>query len=152
MVVREGGGYGGSDRYIDLRVDDHPQPIRELRRLLDMRHGQMASGEANSHLQQASEAAGDERIAHLQAALEAAERSTRLYPHNEFGWLTLARAHLELGNKDAAAAAAIRALQVNPWLKTAVVQGTFGRGPGRTVERLLKIESFRRLWESIPAQ
>jgi uncharacterized Ntn-hydrolase superfamily protein len=35
LVVREGGGYaGGNDRYIDLRVDDHPEPIAELRRLV----------------------------------------------------------------------------------------------------------------------
>lgn len=34
-VVREGGGYGGgNDRYIDLRVEDHPRPIEELRRLV----------------------------------------------------------------------------------------------------------------------
>ncbi len=36
LVVREGGGYGGfNDRMIDLRVDEHPQPITELARLLD---------------------------------------------------------------------------------------------------------------------
>ena len=35
IVVRENGGEGGfNDRYIDLRVDDHKQPIKELRRLL----------------------------------------------------------------------------------------------------------------------
>ena len=34
-VVRAGGSYGGMlDRYIDLRVDDHPNPIAELGRLL----------------------------------------------------------------------------------------------------------------------
>lgn len=34
-VVGTGLGYGGrSDRWIDLRVDDHPQPIGELERLL----------------------------------------------------------------------------------------------------------------------
>ncbi|MFA5550840.1 MAG: DUF1028 domain-containing protein [Trueperaceae bacterium] len=34
-VVGPGLGYGGrSDRWIDLRVDDHPQPIGELERLL----------------------------------------------------------------------------------------------------------------------
>ena len=34
LVVREGGGYGGdNDRVLDLRVDDHPDPIRELIRL-----------------------------------------------------------------------------------------------------------------------
>lgn len=37
LVVRAGGGYGGfSDRYCDLRVDDHEDPIGELRRLFDM--------------------------------------------------------------------------------------------------------------------
>jgi len=35
LVVREGAGYGGgNDRWIDLRVDDHAQPIAELGRLL----------------------------------------------------------------------------------------------------------------------
>jgi len=35
LVVRKAGGYGGlSDRYIDIRVDDHPDPFTELSRLL----------------------------------------------------------------------------------------------------------------------
>lgn len=34
LVVKENGGYGGyNDRYIDLRVDDHPDPITELIRI-----------------------------------------------------------------------------------------------------------------------
>jgi len=34
LVVREKGGYGGyNDRAIDLRVDDHPDPIKELERI-----------------------------------------------------------------------------------------------------------------------
>jgi uncharacterized Ntn-hydrolase superfamily protein len=37
LVVREGGGYGGgNDRWIDLRVDDHADPITELARLLEL--------------------------------------------------------------------------------------------------------------------
>jgi uncharacterized Ntn-hydrolase superfamily protein len=37
LVVRENGGYGGgNDRWIDLRVDDHPDPIGELGRILDL--------------------------------------------------------------------------------------------------------------------
>lgn len=37
LVVREGASYGGyNDVKISLRVDDHPEPIRELRRLLDL--------------------------------------------------------------------------------------------------------------------
>ena len=38
LVVRKGGGYGGfDDRYIDLRVDDHPEPFEELRRILEIK-------------------------------------------------------------------------------------------------------------------
>ena len=37
LVVREDGGYGGdNDRVIDLRVDDHPEPIKELFRIRDL--------------------------------------------------------------------------------------------------------------------
>ena len=37
LVVRDGAGYGGgNDRWIDLRVDDHPDPIGELARILDL--------------------------------------------------------------------------------------------------------------------
>jgi len=36
-VVKEKGSYGGYiDRYVDLRVDDHPAPIEELRKLLEL--------------------------------------------------------------------------------------------------------------------
>lgn len=39
LVVRDGGGYGGgNDRWIDLRVDDHPEPFGELSRLLELNH------------------------------------------------------------------------------------------------------------------
>jgi uncharacterized Ntn-hydrolase superfamily protein len=36
-VAKPGGGYGGNhDRYVDLRVDHHPDPIEELARILDL--------------------------------------------------------------------------------------------------------------------
>jgi len=39
LVVREKGGYAGfNDRYIDLRVDDHPRPIERLKEILDLHH------------------------------------------------------------------------------------------------------------------
>ena len=39
LVVRQGGGYGGdTDRYLDLRVDDDPEPTRRLRELVAMHH------------------------------------------------------------------------------------------------------------------
>lgn len=37
LIVKQGSGYGGfNDRFIDLRVDDHPQPIEELQRILQL--------------------------------------------------------------------------------------------------------------------
>jgi uncharacterized Ntn-hydrolase superfamily protein len=37
LVVKKGGGYGGtSDVMVDLRVDDHPAPVDELRRIYEM--------------------------------------------------------------------------------------------------------------------
>jgi uncharacterized Ntn-hydrolase superfamily protein len=37
LVVREKGGYEGfTDRYVDLRVDDSPRPIEELKRIFNI--------------------------------------------------------------------------------------------------------------------
>ena len=37
LVVREKGGYeGGNDRYVDVRVDEHPSPIEELVRIFNI--------------------------------------------------------------------------------------------------------------------
>ncbi|MFQ5922780.1 MAG: DUF1028 domain-containing protein [Anaerolineales bacterium] len=39
LVVRQDGGYGGdTDRYLDLRVDDDPEPTRRLQELVAMHH------------------------------------------------------------------------------------------------------------------
>jgi uncharacterized Ntn-hydrolase superfamily protein len=36
-AVRKGGGYGGgNDRWVDLRVDEHPSPIEELKRIFQI--------------------------------------------------------------------------------------------------------------------
>lgn len=46
LVVRANGGYGGNnDHYLDLRVDDHPDPIKELARITKIHH--LFFGEVN---------------------------------------------------------------------------------------------------------
>ncbi|MGQ4871352.1 MAG: DUF1028 domain-containing protein [Candidatus Thorarchaeota archaeon] len=51
LVVREGGGYeGGSDRYVDVRVDDHPSPIEELERIFKIYDMTLLSREDPSRL------------------------------------------------------------------------------------------------------
>lgn len=48
LVVKEQGGYGGfNDKYIDLRVDDHPEPIKELIRLHKLQQLYFSKTKAN---------------------------------------------------------------------------------------------------------
>lgn len=44
LVVGAGKGYGGMERWIDLRVDDHPDPVAELQRLLGIHRLLFGSG------------------------------------------------------------------------------------------------------------
>jgi uncharacterized Ntn-hydrolase superfamily protein len=49
VVVREHGGYAGfNDRYVDLRVDDNPEAIKELGRLLKIQHAISRMDEASA--------------------------------------------------------------------------------------------------------
>ncbi|MFX1498207.1 MAG: DUF1028 domain-containing protein [Promethearchaeota archaeon] len=37
LIVKEKGAYdGGTDRYIDIRIDEHPTPIKELRKVFEV--------------------------------------------------------------------------------------------------------------------
>jgi uncharacterized Ntn-hydrolase superfamily protein len=73
LVVREGGGFLGlNDRYIDLRVDDHPEPIDELSRLLSLQMAYSALYRAGALRQ---EGKLDAAIAELKKASEASPNS-----------------------------------------------------------------------------
>jgi uncharacterized Ntn-hydrolase superfamily protein len=51
LIVREKGGYEGfTDRYVDLRVDDHVHPIEELKRVLGVYNVTMLSREDPKNL------------------------------------------------------------------------------------------------------
>ena len=99
LVVRAGGGYMGvSDRYVDLHVEDHPAPIRELRRLLDIRLAQLAveqSREALCRARGLPEGSARDRSAAM--ALERAEEALRLHNLSYSAWLALAEARLMSG-------------------------------------------------------
>jgi uncharacterized Ntn-hydrolase superfamily protein len=63
LVVGEGKGYGGMERWIDLRVDDHPDPVVELQRLLGIHRLLFGAGERSRTLSK-------EEIAWIQALLQ----------------------------------------------------------------------------------
>lgn len=148
LVVREGGGYGGyDDRYIDLRVEDHETPIVELQRLLDIHHGRRAGDRARRRLAAAIAGAADERDALLREAMSFAGTAILLDPANGSLWMTLAEVRLASGDLEAAAEAGVRALQLDPWIKTAVLEG-LGGSPA-VIETLLESDAFRRAWTDI---
>jgi uncharacterized Ntn-hydrolase superfamily protein len=89
LVVREGGGYEGrTDRYIDLRVDDHPEAPAELARLFGVWDDVMLV--RNDPLLPAT----SELIADLQARLAALGRLERAAPTGS--WDHATRAALEV--------------------------------------------------------
>lgn len=62
LVVGAGKGYGGMERWIDLRVDDHNNPVVELQRLLGIHRLLFGAGEPGRPLR-------TEEIAWIQAVL-----------------------------------------------------------------------------------
>lgn len=70
VVAAEPGGRPWADRLFDLRIEDHPEPIRELRRLLGV-------ARAYRHMNE-----GDERVTdgEIDAAVEEYRQAERLLP------------------------------------------------------------------------
>lgn len=49
LVVRDKAGYGGFDRLVDIRVDEHPEPIKELQRIFQLYELTFLSRESPEH-------------------------------------------------------------------------------------------------------
>jgi tetratricopeptide (TPR) repeat protein len=108
LVVKERAGYGGfSDRAIDVRVDDHPDPFRELKRLLDL-------AQVNHAWNEGWTAFTEKRFGE---ALAAQERAAALAPSNGEVLYDLAVIRLAAGKRGAALEALARALAANPKLR-----------------------------------
>jgi uncharacterized Ntn-hydrolase superfamily protein len=108
LVVKAGAGFnGGSDRAIDIRVDDHVEPFRELGRLLDyaeMNYAWNRAWTAFTHKQYAE-------------ALVAQEHAATLAPENPELLYDLAVIRLAAGKRAEALPALEKALRLNPKLK-----------------------------------
>lgn len=140
VVVRAGGGYGGhDDRYVDLRVDDNATPIRELRRLFHIRLAQIETTAAAQALRD-----GDNDL-----ALRSSQRALEYHAEDGANWLMLARVHVARGELADAGEAGRQSLLRDPWLKSAALRGLVDKG---LIERLLQVDVFARLWESIEAE
>ena len=108
IVVKEGAGYGGgNDRAIDIRVDDHPNPFKELARLLDY-------GEMNYAWNEGWTAFTSKRYAE---ALAAIERAATIMPDMPELQYDVAVIRLAAGRPAEALLALETALRLNPNLK-----------------------------------
>jgi uncharacterized Ntn-hydrolase superfamily protein len=108
LVVRAGAGYGGfTDRAIDVRVDDHADPFKELRRLLGL-------ALVNDAWNTGWTAFTERRFAEARTAQE---RAAALAPRNAEVLYDLAVIRLAAGARPEALAALRAALAENPRLK-----------------------------------
>jgi uncharacterized Ntn-hydrolase superfamily protein len=105
LVVRPGGGYGGwDDRYLDIRVDDDPQPIKGLRRMMETGLTMAALNRASALRVQGK----------LDQAVAAMEKAVERYPKSGDCWYDYA-CYLSLsGSKVEALAALKKALVLTP--------------------------------------
>ena len=122
LVVRKGGGRNiNNDRYIYINVDDNPQPIPELRRLLDINLSLLYQ-EKVGRLRSAGK---------TREAREAALQLTRYSPSG-MSYLTLGTLDYSLGDKPTAAADLRKAIELDPAirqrLESPAAPGAGGRG------------------------
>jgi uncharacterized Ntn-hydrolase superfamily protein len=105
LVVRPGGGYGGwDDRYLDIRVDDDPQPIKGLRRMMETGLTMAALNRASAFRVQGK----------LDQAVAAMEKAVERSPKSGDAWYDYA-CYLSLsGNKVEALVALKKALALTP--------------------------------------
>ncbi|SPE43027.1 conserved exported hypothetical protein [Candidatus Sulfopaludibacter sp. SbA3] len=124
IVVRKGGGRNiNNDRYLYLNVDDNPQPIPELRRLLDMQLGMVYQ----------------DRMGKLMTANKPKEARTAAaafarYMPSANSMISLGLMDYNLGDKQAALGDFRKALELDPGVKTRfTANGTQGGGRMRAV-------------------
>jgi len=110
LVVKEGAGYGRyTDRAIDIRVDDHPRPFKELGRLLRI-------AQVNYSWNEAWTLFTEEKY---ENALPLMERTAELAPENGEVFYDLAVIRLAAGDRPGAIEALMKSLALNPKLAAA---------------------------------
>lgn len=110
LVVRKDCKGRGVDRLIDLRVEDHRDPIGELRRLLTMQKSYSLIDEGEELMAKGMDA----------EALPLIERAVRVNPASDDALIDLGTIYLKLGRKGEALAALRRALDVNPRMRMVI--------------------------------
>ena len=151
LIVRKNAGYLGlTDRYIDLHVEDHPTPIRVLKRLLDIRHAQLAAAKSQDLLAKAKQAYPAVQTGLVKQAREAAERGVGFFRGDDHLWWLVAQTRWLDGDFEAAVDAGQVALLLSPsWPRLPEATRIELGLPPDLVEALRSDQGFRRLWDSL---
>lgn len=151
LVVREGAGYLGlDDRYIDLHVEDHPTPIRELVRMLEIRYAHLAAVETGKLLARADTGEDEEHELLVRQALASAERGLQHSRQSDDLWWLVARARLLSGDLEGAVDGGRMALLLAPSWPRLPEQTRVELGLRQDlVDALRRDASFNRLWDSL---
>jgi len=104
------GGYG--DRLIDLRVEDHKDPIAELKRLLSLHRVYTLIDEAEEILTSGNP----------QKAIVTIKEAIRLNPNSDDAYVDLGMIYKKIGKKQEAETAFKRAIMINPRIRTLISQ------------------------------
>jgi uncharacterized Ntn-hydrolase superfamily protein len=132
LVVRKGGGRNiNNDRYVYINVDDNPQPIPELRRLLDINLGLLYS----------------ERIGRLRTAgkpREARDAAAKVaqYMPTANSYVTLGAMDYSLGDKPAALADFRKAIELDPNVRQRFQSPAPEGGRGQLLRPILEDKDF----------
>jgi uncharacterized Ntn-hydrolase superfamily protein len=131
LVVRKGGGRNiNNDRYIYINVDDNPQPIPELRRLLDMNLGMLYQDKISKLITSNKP----------KEARDAAAKYAQYMPSAN-AQMTLGSMDYNLGDKTAALADFRKALALDPNVRRRFEAPANGQPNGR-MKAILEDKEF----------
>ncbi|MBN2336587.1 DUF1028 domain-containing protein [Candidatus Bathyarchaeota archaeon] len=109
VVVMEGAGWGGTSVVVDISVEDHLEPVKELGRILQAGKNTLHCWTLVSELNQASGEDKNNALGKLETFLES--RADRAYID---AWEALGSAQLEAGMKEKAVATYRKYLEISP--------------------------------------
>ena len=113
LVVRKGKGRGDfGDRLVDLRVEDHTDPIAELKRLLKLHRVYYLIDEAETQL----------ALKQTKKALATIRNAIRLDPRSDDAYLDLAIMYVKIGEMEKAKEAFRQTVCLNPRMEGVIKQ------------------------------
>lgn len=130
VVRKREGRYGYGDRYFDLRVEDHPNPICELKRLLQLSRVYRLIDESEDKITKGN----------IGSALATIRKALSMNSNIDEAHINLAIILLKLGRKEEALVEFKTAIRINPKARRLILQLAHSGMIDRDWEFLAKLE------------